>query len=281
MRIIIVGPGRAGMSLAVAARAAGHAIAGVVGKDLAQASVAAEQLGSTPLIVGDTLPGADLLIIATRDGAIAPVAADLAAHVAAVEAAVHVSGLTTIAALAPLAAAGLDIGSFHPLQTLPTPQAGAARIAGAWVAVTADQPLRASLHELAGSMDARPFDLADQDKAIYHAAAAAAANFPLAALTMASDLFDAAGVPFTVAEPLVRAVIDNAFSMGPRPSLTGPVVRGDVTTVAGQLDAVAASAPEWLSTFSAFVLQVAAIAGRLHDFEDMLIEWEKRAEAKG
>lgn len=274
MRIIIVGPGRAGMSLAAAAQSAGHEIAGIVGKDRAQAIAAAEPLGALPLTTADELPPADLLIVATRDAAIAPVASELAPSAGAIEAAVHVSGLTPVSALARLEQVGLDVGSFHPLQTLPTPEAGASRLAGAWVAVTADEPLRTRLHQLAVSMGSRPFDLADSAKATYHAAAAAAANFPLVALIMASDLFAAAGVPFAAARPLVEAVVANAFDLGPRPALTGPVARGDLATVRGQLDAVARTAPEWVGTYSSLVLHVARVAGRGTDFEQLLANWE-------
>ncbi len=278
MRIIIVGPGRAGMSLALAAQQAGHQITAVVGKNRQQASVAAGVLDSAPFTTANHLPQADLAIVATRDAAIASVAAELAERCRDVAAAVHVSGLTSIEALQPLADAGLATGSFHPLQTLPTPEAGAARLAGAWVAITADEPLRQRLHDLADSIGARPFDLQDESKAIYHAGAAAAANFPLVALTMAKDLFGAAGVPFAAAQPLVEAAIANAFAMGPRPSLTGPVARGDVGTVTGQLDAVASVTPQWFGTYSSLVLHLARIAGRGPDFEDLLADWEPEAE---
>lgn len=279
MRIIIAGPGRAGMSLARSALTAGHEVAGVVGKNEEQAQDAVALAGGLPLTTDDELPAADLLIIATRDAAIAAVADQLGPRSAAVEAAVHVSGLTSVRALASLAGAGLDVGAFHPLQTLPTPEAGAARLDGAWIAVTADEPLRGRLHDLATSLGAKPFDLADDVKAVYHAAAAAAANFPLVALTMAHDLFDACGVPFDAARPLVEAVVANAFDLGPRASLTGPVARGDEETVSRQLDAVADAAPQWFGTFSSFVLHTARIAGRGHDFEDLLAGWEPPREA--
>jgi predicted short-subunit dehydrogenase-like oxidoreductase (DUF2520 family) len=274
MRIIIVGPGRAGMSLATAAAAAGHRIVAVVGKDLQQAAPAAKVFGAEAATTAGPLPPADLLVIATRDGAIGPVADKLASTATDIGAAVHVSGLTPVDVLAKLAGSGVPTGSFHPLQTLPTPEAGAARLEGAWIAVTAAEPLRSVLHGLAESLGAQPFDLADDDKAIYHAAAAAAANFPLAALVMAQDLFGAAGVPFAAAKPLVEAVVANAFSLGPRPSLTGPVARGDVETVRHQLEAVASVAPQWLSTYSALALFLARIAGRGHEFEALLAEWQ-------
>ncbi|MGA9596476.1 MAG: DUF2520 domain-containing protein [Acidimicrobiia bacterium] len=270
MRIVLVGPGRAGMSVAIAAASAGHDVVAVVGRTLESATRGAVLVSADPMDIGTTLPHADLLIIATRDGAIASVAGELAEHAPPIEAAVHLSGMTSVAALAPLADLGLDTGSFHPLQTLPTPEAGAARLAGAFIAVTAPPSLRQGLEVLARSLGANPFTLADEDKALYHAAASAAANFPLAALAMASDLFESAGVPWDAARPLVEAVVANAFELGPRSALTGPVARGDVGTVAAQLRAVAAANPEWKGTFSRFVASLASLTGRLEEFESVL-----------
>ena len=128
MRILLVGPGRAGMSLAVSFIAAGHEIAGVVGRTAESASVGAEIVGAEPLTLDEPLPAGDLLVIATRDSAIAPVARALADKDPEVASAVHVSGLTSVQALDPLQGQGMQTGSFHPLQTLPTPEAGAARL---------------------------------------------------------------------------------------------------------------------------------------------------------
>ncbi len=267
--ITIVGPGRAGMSLALAASAAGHRITSVVGRERERTAAAAGLVSASARLVGEELPTGDLLVIAVRDAAITSAAASLG-DVSGFTAAVHLSGFTPVAALAPLGAMVGGLGSFHPLQTLPSAEAGAGRLAGAHIAVTADEPLRTTLHGLAISLGSIPFDLADDAKALYHAAAAAAANFPLASLTMASDLFAAAGVPFAAARPLVEAVVANAFDLGPRAALTGPVARGDEATVAGQLDAVEAGAPEWRTAFVAFVRELARISGRSGEFAAMV-----------
>ena len=226
-------------------------------------------MDAAAITIGEPIPPVDLVLIAVRDNAIADVAAMLAPLVGDVGAAVHLSGATPVAALAPLAAAGLDTGSFHPLQTLPSPDTGADRLRGAWVAVTAVPPLRETLHALAASFGGRPFDLEDDHKATYHAAAAAAANFPLAALAVSHDLFAAAGVPFEAAQPLVEAVVANAFEHGPRHSLTGPVARGDVGTVAAQLAAVAEEVPEWEAAFRSFVAATADVAGTAEQFQEL------------
>jgi predicted short-subunit dehydrogenase-like oxidoreductase (DUF2520 family) len=270
MRIVIVGPGRGGLALGIAATRAGQEVVAVVGRDVDHAAAGAALVGSTPLGLGDALPGNDLVVLAVRDGDIADVATAWSAAPGPVTAAVHMSGLASVGVLQPLADVGSVTGSFHPLQTLPTPEAGADRLPGSWVAITAAEPLAAGLHDLARSLGAHPFDLADAAKPLYHAGAAAAANFPLAALTIASDLFTAASVPVAAARPLVEAAVANAFDMGPRAALTGPVVRGDAATVSAQLDAVAAATPEWLDGFSAQVALLARIAGRGEEFVEVL-----------
>lgn len=270
MDITLVGPGRAGMAVALAAREAGHAISGVLGASTTATESAAAAVGATPLLAGESLGSGDLLVIAVRDSQIQEVADVIAPTAGGFGGAVHLSGLAPVDSLAAIEGAGLPIGSFHPLQTLPTPEAGAARLAGAWIGVTANEPLRSVLHSLGASLGARPFDLQDDAKALYHAAAAAAANFPLATLTMAHDLFRSAGVPFEAARPLVEAVVANAFELGPRAALTGPVARGDAATVAAQLRAVRDGESDWLGPFEVFVEVLARLVGRGVEFSELI-----------
>jgi len=110
-------------------------------------------------------------------------------------------------------------------------------------------------------MGCHPFDLDDANRVVYHAAAAAAANFPVAALVMAQRLFETAGVPFDAARPLVEAVIANSFDLTPRESLTGPIARGDVETVRAQQAAVRAAAQDFSPAFDAMVDATSAVAG--------------------
>lgn len=270
MRIVLVGPGRAGTALSLAALRAGHETAAVAARDTARAARVAALLDAPVQSVTDPLPACDLIVVATTDDAIATVAARLHPD-EGTGAAVHLSGAVPVDVLQPLADRSLAVGSFHPLQTLPTPQAGAERLAGSWIAITAaDAGLSSQLRELAESLGAVPFDLDDDVKPLYHAAAAAAANFPLVALAMAQDLFARAGVPGRAAEPLVEAVVANAFSLGARRALTGPIARGDVETVRRQLAAVDGAAPEWADTFRAFVAETAMISGRGDEFAEVI-----------
>ncbi len=268
MDLILAGPGRAGLSLATAMVGAGHRVVGVMARDAQAAAVAADSVGTVALTWDKPLPAVDLLVIATSDGAISEVAQRLAPLAGDVEAAVHLSGLTSVSALEPLAGA-CRIGSFHPLQTFP--DVDPSRVAGCAVAVTTeDEALAEDLFALAESLGARPFPLDDGNKALYHAAASAASNFPVAALSMARRLFEAAGVDFEAAAPLVRATTENALSMGPEKALTGPVARGDAGTVAAQIAAVEDAAPHLAVDFRAFLRAVARVAGTEETLDEVL-----------
>jgi predicted short-subunit dehydrogenase-like oxidoreductase (DUF2520 family) len=279
MDLTIIGPGRAGMAVAIAAANAGHRIGAIVGRNLSSAEAAAVEFEAAPFGIDGEFPAGELLVIATRDDVIGAIAESIAGRIdpGPESGAIHLSGLVPRNALEPLEAAGYQTGVFHPLQTLPNPHTGAARLPGAWVGITATS-LRDRLAELAESMGMFPFDIADEDKALYHAAAAAAANFPLASLIMSRDLFAAAGVPFAAARPLVEAIVANAFELGPRAALTGPVARGDVGTVAVQMDAVARSEPTWLPEFVASVQTLARISGNGPLFDEMLAGWKRPRE---
>lgn len=259
MDLILIGPGRAGATVAFAALSAGHAVVGVAGRDSEAASAAAGRLSSQVLGWGEPLPTADLALVAVRDDAIGEVAAIYAGKADAVGGAAHLSGLVGTAALGPL---GIPVASFHPLQTMPTADAGGQGLAGAWVGITSDDDFLADrLFQLAASMGARPFDLDDASKPLYHAAAAAAANYTLATLAVSQRLFEASGVPFEAAKPLVGAVVDNAFELGPIGALTGPIARGDLDTVRAQVEAVRSSAPELADAFEAMARVTATVAG--------------------
>ncbi|MFW2338847.1 MAG: DUF2520 domain-containing protein, partial [Acidimicrobiia bacterium] len=155
LRLIIVGPGRAGMSVALAARRAGHAVVGVLGRSDVKDKAAL--LDSEVLEWGVDLPTADLLVIAVSDDAIRPVSEALAPFAGAVPSTIHLSGLKSVGALLAFETAGLNVGGFHPLQTMPNPEVGSRALSGAAVGITAAPPLQGVLEELAVSIGAMPF----------------------------------------------------------------------------------------------------------------------------
>lgn len=254
MDLIIVGMGRAGGSLARAAVEAGHTLGGVLSR---------RRPDLEPVLDWDVpLPACDLIVLAVSDGAIPEVAGRLAPVWPGTTPAVHLSGFVSVDALDPLAGLGATVGSFHPLQTLPDPERGAAALAGSWAALTiSDAALEDLLAGFARSLGMRSFILADPAKPAYHAAAAAAANYVVEALAVASDLLAAAGVDAGVVEPLTRRVVENVFAVGAEAALTGPIARGDLATVAGQQAAADEISPDLGEQFRLLARATAIRAG--------------------
>lgn len=146
----------------------------------------------------------------------------------------HTSGATPLSALDPHERRfGL-----HPLQTFDR-SGRPEQLDGASAAVTTEtDEARAVATALAGLLGVRPFELADRDRALYHAGAAIASNYLVTLHRAASDLFDEVGAPAAGLEPLMRRVIDNGFE------LTGPIERGDLETVARHLEAIRKRRPK-------------------------------------
>lgn len=234
----LVGPGRAGTTLSVAMAERGWTPVGVAGRSPDAPSVlrGAELLGAPPRDIAGAGVGADLVLLATPDAAIAETAAALAPGVRAGALVLHLSGACTLDELHKLRVARPDVelGSLHPLQSLPSVEAGLARLAGSWCAV--DGP--PEVERLAVSLGMRPFRVRDADRVAYHAAATVASNHLVALLGQAIRIADAAGVPPAALLPLVRATLDNVEALGPEGALTGPVARGDVDTVLRHLDSL-------------------------------------------
>jgi predicted short-subunit dehydrogenase-like oxidoreductase (DUF2520 family) len=133
----------------------------------------------------------------------------------------HVSGATPLAALDP----HTKRFSLHPLQTLVKTR-GPEQLDGAWAGITADdQEAHARALWLAGTLGLRPFELADDRRALYHAGAAIASNFLVTLYRVASRLTAEAGAPPEALVPLMTRTIENGFE------LTGPIARGDWETV--------------------------------------------------
>ncbi|MGI8872218.1 MAG: Rossmann-like and DUF2520 domain-containing protein [Candidatus Limnocylindria bacterium] len=186
--------------------------------------------GLTVRIGREAAADADLVLICVPDAAIASVAVSVPSGPWLA----HVSGATSLHALDP----HRRRFSVHPLQTL-TLERGPEQLEGAWGAVTADTDEgREQATWLATTLGLRPFPLADEDRAVYHAGAAIAGNFLVTLYRAAARLLDEAEVPAEALVPLMRRTIDNGFQ------LTGPIARGDWTTVEAHLSALRERAPD-------------------------------------
>jgi predicted short-subunit dehydrogenase-like oxidoreductase (DUF2520 family) len=173
---------------------------------------------------------AELIVLCVPDRAIP----EVAARIEPGSWICHVSGATPLSALEPHRLRF----SVHPLQAL-VKSRGPEQLDGAFGAVTAetDEARERGLW-LAGTLGLRPFELADGDRALYHAAAMFASGYLVTLHQAAVELARLAGAPAEALEPLMRRTMENGFE------LTGPVSRGDWSTMDAHRAAIRARAPE-------------------------------------
>jgi predicted short-subunit dehydrogenase-like oxidoreductase (DUF2520 family) len=180
---------------------------------------------------------ADLVLLAVPDSAISEVAQQvpIGPWIA------HVSGATSITALAPHERRFC----VHPLQTL-TLDRGPEQLDGAWAAITFEtDDARREAEWLAITLGLRAFPLADADKPLYHAGAAIASNFLVTLYRAAARLLEESSAPPEALVPLMQRTIENGFV------LTGPIARGDWSTVEAHLRALEDRAPDLIPLYRA------------------------------
>ena len=194
----------------------------------------AARLAAPAVAVADAGREADVVIVATPDAAIAGAAAALAPALRSGALVVHLSGASTLHELdgVLLARPDVEVGSLHPLQSLPSADVGQRRLAGAWCAIDGSP----RVERIALTLGMRPFRVDAADRVRYHAAACVASNHLVALLGQVERLAAHAGVPFEAFLPLVRGTIENVDELGPAAALTGPVARGDHDTVTRHID---------------------------------------------
>jgi predicted short-subunit dehydrogenase-like oxidoreductase (DUF2520 family) len=229
-RCAVVGHGRLGTALSAALRASGVAVEGPLGR-------------------GATGAGADVVLLCVPDAEIAAAASCLRRG----RLVGHCSGATTLAPLHQHP----DAFSLHPLMTV---TAAGATFAGASAAVAGTtEHARDTARALATALGMTPLEIAEEDRAAYHAAASVASNF-LVTLQWAAERIAGEGVDRAALAPLVRATVENWLADGPERALTGPIVRGDDATVARQRAAVAERTPDLLELFDALTRATRALA---------------------
>lgn len=266
----VVGAGKVGSVLAARLRSAGYPIAGVSGRSEASRLRADTLLPGVAVLTPEQVASAaDVLVLAVPDDSLIAVAEQLAASgaVRPGQYVLHTSGRHGLDALASLTRLGARPIAFHPAMTFTGTAVDFDRqpVFGLTAAV-ADRPMA---EELVAALGGVPMWVAETDRALYHAALAHGANHLVTLVAQSMDLLRTAGAddPAAVLRPLLTAALDNVLAYGDA-ALTGPVVRGDVTTIRAHVDALAAADVDD-ATVDAY-LELARATARRAEVDDRL-----------
>ena len=255
LKVGIIGPGRAGTALGRALARAGHQVAAAAAvSEQSKQRVRDNFPGAELTDPAGVLAAADLVLVTVPDDVLPGLVAGLAATAApfAGRLVAHASGAHGYRVLEAATEAGALPLALHPVMTFTGRADDVDRIKGVSFGVTAPDPLRPAAEALVIEMGGEPVFIAEENRALYHAALAFAANHLVTLVAQSANLLREAGAdnPGQMLGPLLGAALDNALRFGDA-GLTGPVARGDGGTVAAHVAAIADHAPAALPAYRA------------------------------
>jgi predicted short-subunit dehydrogenase-like oxidoreductase (DUF2520 family) len=232
--VAIIGPGNWGTSLLSALLSAGVPIRELV----VRAGSSVKRLQRRPIRVvpiTEATLDASILWICVPDSSITEVTEQIVRRKVRLDGqiVVHSSGALTVKSLYVAQKAGAGVGSIHPVMSFPTRDR--VPLKNVMFGVESLPDVRRKLFALVKSFGGKPFALASENKALYHAAGTFASPLLVSALSAAVATARAAGLSSTEAQsliaPLAQATVRNFFGRGPGRSFSGPLARGDAATI--------------------------------------------------
>lgn len=252
LRIAIIGAGAVGTSLALLLQQQSYAITGIISRSEGSAVQAAKILQTDVVPMSEICQAADFVFITTPDREIGNVVTYLTDHKCLRPGLIiaHTSGVHSSALLSLAKESGAHILSFHPLQSFSHPTTALVNLQGSIFTLEGDIPALAVAREMVESLGGQPVIISPEQKTLYHAGACAASNYFVAIVHLAVALLKSAGFQEATAQeallPLLRGTLNNLEKTTVPQALTGPIARGDASTVAKHLQAITASAPQLL-----------------------------------
>ena len=177
LRVGVIGPGRAGTALARALARAGHEITAASAVSAVSKQRVRENFPGAELTdPASVLEVADLVLLTVPDDVLPGIVEGLAATGAAYTGRLvaHASGAHGVRILDPATRAGALPLALHPVMTFTGRDDDVDRIKGVCFGVTAPEPLRAAAEALVIEMGGEPVFIAEENRALYHAALATA-----------------------------------------------------------------------------------------------------------
>ncbi len=267
----VVGAGPVATALAGALRLGGVPVLGL----WARRAAAARAAGSTAGVAAfssappDILLESEVIILAVRDRAVTAVAQMLIGTglVGKRHVLLHCTGAASSKELlGDVAASVKGIGTLHPLSAIADAKTSMRALRGTVFGIEGDDIGRETAERLVGALGGVVLPLDSSQMAAYHAAAAVASNYVVAAIDAAAAILATAGVSPEKAAlalvPLAEGALRNISAHGTTAGLTGPIRRGDAETIRRHLEALRGR-PDLAETYRALARRAVEIAARI------------------
>ena len=247
MKCNIIGAGRLGKNIVLAlSKAQLISSFAICNRSLESAQKACLELGLGQAIAKiELLPAAEVTWLCCNDDAMSDVVATLAQSqvLKPNSFVIHCSGVLNSDLLKPLKKQGCFVASLHPLKAFKTNYLDSSAFKNLDCVLEGDAEVCEWLTSSFTQLGAQLIAIEPIAKAAYHAAACMASNYLITLAACSEELFLQAGIPpqhsRTMMVTLMQGNLNNLLQTEHiAASLTGPLVRGDVRTLALHLETI-------------------------------------------
>jgi predicted short-subunit dehydrogenase-like oxidoreductase (DUF2520 family) len=274
--INIIGCGRAAGSLAGLWQKTGTLrVSCIMNRSEASTRAAIDRIGDGRAVsdLADMEP-ADIWLIGTGDDQIESVARAMSGFSLPLEGTLvfHLAGRFGLDVLAPLNQKNINLAALHPVRSLSGSGPSRAEFAGTACVAEGSSEALDLLQPLVTSIGGTWLPVAAIDRGLYHASVSIISNITKAVAWKAQKWQRKAGLPAETAQAvthqLLQSTMEDLFRTGARQSITGPVVRGDTSTIAAHIDAIAATHPDDVEVYRVLARTVLELAEERGDLDE-------------
>ena len=262
----IIGLGMVGTAIGHLLSRSGHKICAVSDKSAAALKRALPYTGGK--IHRDprkAVVNADAVLITTTDDNIMAACNDIAdRQLLQGKFVFHMSGAGGLDLLDAARKSGASIACIHPVQSFSSIDNAIRNIPGSVFGVTAAAKTKKQAGLIVRDLHGIPVNVSPDQKPLYHAAACFASNYLVALLNVVETIYASIGINETNARkaymPLIAGTLKNIEASGATKALTGPIARGDASTIRKHLATIKKTLPQYTALYSALGLITTEIA---------------------
>lgn len=266
-KIGIIGAGVVGTAVGVVLKQKGYEITGAYDVKSESTLQLVERIGCTPHTSPQEVSrSADILFITTSDSSIENVVNTLADDRAffAGQIIVHMSGAQSSEILDRAKEFGAKVLSVHPLQSFAGLDLAIQSLPGSIFSIEGDRDAFDAAVCIVETLGGEYFFIDRKAKPLYHAGACVVSNYLVTLIDFGAKLLESTGIPkgmvLKALLPLINGTINNVENIGIPKALTGPIARGDLSTVLNHLDCLEEMAPELMKLYCLLGFYTARIA---------------------
>jgi predicted short-subunit dehydrogenase-like oxidoreductase (DUF2520 family) len=275
-RINIIGCGRAAGSLArLWVQAGAVRIGCIMNRSEASSQRAAEKIGAgKPVRCLEEMQPAEFWLIGTNDDHIERVSRAMAASGKHLEGSLvfHLAGRFGLDALEPLKTHAVELAALHPVRSLTDAALSLEGFSGTACVAEGSATALGALQPLVVSIGGTWLPVTEIDRGLYHASVSIISNITKAVAWKAQKWQHKAGLSEetarTVTHQLLQSTMEDLFRSGARQSITGPVVRGDTSTIAAHIEAIRVSHPDDVEIYRVLARTVLELAQERGDLDE-------------